>query len=128
MSGAKIFNKIDLIQGYNQLEQVFNLSWSSTISKIELWNQLGCRIKNTIREALSGLKETLNIGDDILIYGTDDDDHDAYLEAALERLRERGLTLNKGKCVVGKESLIFQGYFFSEHGISFVVSSRITLL
>ena len=84
--------------------------------------------KNTIREALSGLKETFNIGDDILIYGTVDDDHDADWEAALERLRERRLTLNKGKCVVGKKSLIFQGYVFLEHGISFVVSSRITLL
>ena len=84
--------------------------------------------KNAIREALSVLKETLNIGDDILIYGTVDDDHDADWEAALERLRERRLTLNKGKCVVRKKSLIFQGYVFSEHEISFVVSSRITLL
>ena len=94
----------------------FGINWAAEI------------FKNNIREALSGLKDTLNIGDDILIYGTDDDDHDANLEAALERLRERGLTLNKGKCVVRKKSLIFQGYVFSEHGISFVVSSRITLL
>ena len=39
-----------------------------------------------IREALSGLKGTLNISDDILIYGTDDD-HDANLEAALNSMR-----------------------------------------
>ncbi len=70
--------------------------------------------QNAIREALSGLKGALNISDDILIYGTDDDDHDANLEAALERLRERGLTLNKGKCIFKKKSLIFQGYVFSE--------------
>ena len=40
------------------------------------------------------------------------------MEAALERLRERGLTLNKGKCIFKKKSLIFQGYLFSEDGIS----------
>lgn len=65
--------------------------------------------QNAIREALSGLKGVLNISDDILIYGVNNDDHDANLEAAFERLRERGLTLNKGKCVFKKKRLVFQG-------------------
>ena len=46
-----------------------------------------------------GLKEVINISDDILVFGVDDADHDANLEAALERIRERGLTLNKEKCI-----------------------------
>ncbi len=128
LNGAKIFSKLDLNQGYNQLELAPESRYLTTFS-----THLGLRrfrilkfgincaaeiFQNAIREALSGLKGALNISDDILIYGTDDDDHDANLEAALERLRERGLTLNKGKCIFKKKSLIFQGYVFSEHGIS----------
>ena len=74
--------------------------------------------QNAIREALSGLKGVIIISEDILIFGVDDADHDANLEAALERIRERGLTLNKEKCIFKKRSLIFQGYVFSEHGIA----------
>ena len=73
--------------------------------------------QNAIREALSGLKGVIIISEDILIFGVDDADHDANLEAALERIRERGLTLNKEKCIFKKRNLIFQGYLSSEHGI-----------
>ncbi|CAB4025728.1 Transposon Ty3-G Gag-Pol poly, partial [Paramuricea clavata] len=128
LNGAKIFSKLDLNQGYNQLElapESRNLTKFSTHLGLRRFRRLNFGIncaaeifQNAIREALSGLKGALNISDDILIYGTDDDDHDANLEAALERLRERGLTLNKGKCIFKKKSLIFQGYVFSEHGIS----------
>ena len=64
-----------------------------------------------------GLKEVINISDDILVFGVDDADHDANLEAALERIIERGLTLNKEKYIFKKRNLIFQGYLSSEHGI-----------
>ena len=40
------------------------------------------------------------------------------LEAALQRIRDCGLTLNKENCVFRRRSLIFQGHVFSEHGIS----------
>ena len=43
--------------------------------------------QNAIREALSGLNGVIDISDDILIFGGDDADHDANLEAALERIR-----------------------------------------
>ena len=74
--------------------------------------------QNAIRETLSGSKGVLNISDDLLVFGTDEVDHDMNLEAALQRIRDCGLTLNKGKCVFRKRSLIFQGYVFSDHGIS----------
>jgi hypothetical protein len=128
LNGAKIFSKLDLNQGYNQLELAPESRYLTTFSTdlgLRRFRRLNFGIncaaeifQNAIRESLSGLKGALNISDDILIYGTDDDDHDTNLEAALERLRERGLTLNKGKCIFKKKSLIFQEYVFSEHGIS----------
>ena len=127
LNGAKVFSKLDLNQGCNRLElgpeskYLTILSTHLGLKRFLILNfGINCaaeNFQNAIREALSGLKETSNISKDILIYGTDDDDHDANLEAALERLRELGLTLNKGKCVFKTKSLIFQGYVFSEHGI-----------
>ena len=128
LNGAKIFSKLDLNQGYNQLELAPESRYLTTFSThfgLRRFRRLNFGIncaaeifQNAIREAISGLKGALNISDDILTFGTVDDDHDANLEAALKRLRQRGLTLNKEKCVFKKKSLVFQGYVFSQKEIS----------
>ena len=128
LNGAKVFSKLDLNQGYNQLELAPESRYLTTFSTylgLRRFRRLNFGIncaaeifQNAIREALSGLKGVVNISDDILVYGTDDDDHYTNLEAALQRIRERGLTLNKEKCIFKKRSLIFQGYVFSERGVS----------
>lgn len=71
-----------------------------------------------IRETLEGIPGTLNISDDILVYGTTQEDHDKSLNATLQRLKERNLTLNKAKCEFNKSSLEYFGYKFSAQGIS----------
>ena len=128
LNGVKIFSKLDLNQGYNQLELAPESRYLTTFSThlgLRRFRRLNFGIncaaeifQNAIREALCGLKGVLNISDDILIYGTDDNDHDANLENALQRLRECDLMLNKKKCIFKKKSLVFQGYVFSEQGIS----------
>ncbi|XP_046845080.1 uncharacterized protein LOC124438929 [Xenia sp. Carnegie-2017] len=45
------------------------------------------------------------------------ENHDANLNAVLQRIKDRGLTLKKEKCQFKKRNLIFQGYVFSENGI-----------
>ena len=127
LNGPKVFSKLDLNQGYNQLELAPKSRYLTTFSthlgllrfrRLNFGINCAAEIfQNAIREALSGLKGVLNIRHDILIYGTDDIDHDTNLENALQRLRECGLTLNKKKCIFKKKSLIFQGYVFPEHGI-----------
>uniref|UniRef100_H3A416 ribonuclease H n=1 Tax=Latimeria chalumnae TaxID=7897 RepID=H3A416_LATCH len=69
--------------------------------------------QNAIRETLSGLKGDLNISDDILVYGVSTEDHNTNLQALLQRLREKGLTLNKNK-----SNLEFFGYVFTENGMT----------
>ena len=58
------------------------------------------------------------MSNDILVFGVGDADHDANFEGALERIRERGFTIIKEKCIYKKKSIIIQGYFSSEHGIA----------
>lgn len=41
----------------------------------------------------------MNISDDILVYCKTQEDHDRSLNATLQRLKERNLTLNKAKLV-----------------------------
>ena len=56
--------------------------------------------------------------DDILIHGKDEEDHQRALLAVLQRLEEKGLTLNLEKCQLYKKEVIFFGLRFSADGIA----------
>ena len=74
--------------------------------------------QNVIRETLDGIDGAINISDDILAFGKTLQEHDQNLKAVFQRLREKGLTLNKRKCKFRKDKLEFFGYVFSKDGIS----------
>ena len=74
--------------------------------------------QNVIRETLQGIPGTLNISDDILVFGKTQSAHDRSLKAVFRRLEERGLTLNKRKCEYSKNKVEFFGYTFSGDGIT----------
>ncbi|PFX11079.1 Retrovirus-related Pol polyprotein from transposon 17.6, partial [Stylophora pistillata] len=74
--------------------------------------------QNVIRETLEGIGGAINISDDILVFGKTLEEHDKNLKAVFQRLREKGLTLNKSKCEFRKYKLKFFGYVFSKDGIS----------
>ena len=127
LNGACIFLKLDLNQGYNQLELDESSRYMTTFSShLGLWRykRLSFGIKsaaevfqNAIRVALSDLKGVCNISDDILVYGRTPDEHNTNLRNCFQRIRDSGLTLNKTKCVFNKSSLDFFGHTFSEGGI-----------
>ena len=54
--------------------------------------------QNVIRETLEGIDGAMNISDDILVAGKTHEEHEQNLRAVFQRLREKGLTLNKSKC------------------------------
>ena len=58
-----------------------------------------------------------NISDDIILHGKDDQQHDERLEKLLERLQQRGLTLNGEKCKFKMPQLEFMGYLLPTRGI-----------
>jgi len=52
------------------------------------------------------------------VFGKSQEEHDQHLRAVFQRLREKGLTLNKSKYEYSKDTLEFFGYVFSKEGIS----------
>ena len=61
---------------------------------------------------------SLNISDDIVVFGTDIKSHDKALDQALHRLQDAGLTTNLETCEFRKPSIEFFGMIFSEDGVS----------
>ena len=59
-----------------------------------------------------------NISDDILVFGKSQAEHDTALEAVFKRLNDKGLTVNKKKCLFNQDKISFFGLVFSAEGVS----------
>ena len=127
LNGAKVFSKLDLNQGYNQLELAPESRYITTFGThmdLMRYKRLNFGIscapeifQNVVRETLEGTDGAKNISDDILVFGKSRKEHEQHLRAVFQRLREKGLTLNKIKCEYSKDKLEFFGYVFSKEGI-----------
>ena len=128
LKGAKVFTKLDLNQGYNQLELAPESRYITTFGThmgLMRYKRLNFGIssaaeifQNVIRETLEGIDGAKNISDDILVFGKSHEEHDQNLRVVFQRLREKGVTLNKSKCEYSKDKLEFFGYVFSKDGIA----------
>ena len=68
-------------------------------------------------ETLEGLEGVEVFMDDILIYGTSMEQHDARLEMVLQRVESAGLKLNKEKCSLRRSQLRFLGHLIDQSGV-----------
>jgi hypothetical protein len=57
--------------------------------------------------------------DDLIIFGTTEDEFLRHLELVLERLKKFSLTLNPEKCIIGKDSVEYVGHTINQNGIHF---------
>ena len=71
-----------------------------------------------IQRTLQGIPRVRNISDDIVVFGSDQGNHDRSLELTLSRLENTGLTLNREKCVFSVPELVFFGFKISANGIA----------
>ena len=74
---------------------------------------------NTILEGLEGM---VCLMDDVLIFGSNKDEHNIRLMAVLQRLEKAGETLNFQKCQFLQESIKFLGHVST--GIAFMPVQR----
>ena len=58
------------------------------------------------------------IMDDVLVYGSTQQEHDKRLKAVLQRVQTSGVTLKKDKCEFSKNTLKFLGHIISKDGVS----------
>ena len=70
------------------------------------------------REITQDILGCLNISDDILVYGKNQQEHDLNLERLFKKAREKKITFNKGKCEFNKQSCVYYGMKFSKDGAS----------
>ena len=127
LNGATVFSKVDLRQGYNQLELDESSRYITTFAThkgLRRYKRLFFGINSAaevfqeeVSRALSGLHGVFNISDDIICYGTDTADHLDNLRALFTRVRERGLTLNEEKCEFEKPTIEFYGHVFGAQGM-----------
>jgi len=64
-----------------------------------------------------GLDGVLCLIDDVLIFGSSKEEHDARLSAVLQRIEKAGATLNKEKCLFRQTKIKFLGHIIDQDGI-----------
>ncbi len=56
--------------------------------------------------------------DDVMFFGSDQQEHDARLDAALQAIRYAGGTLNRDKCKFNQDHITFLGHVIDHNGIT----------
>lgn len=125
VSGATKFSKLDIRKAFHQLklaQESRHLTTITTHCGLFRYKRLHMGISSaseefieTIRKFLEDILGQTNMTDDILFFGIDED-HDQALMKVLERLEERGITLNVEKCEFNKRELAFFGLRMSADG------------
>ena len=131
LNGATVFSKLDLSNGYHQLELHPSSRYITTFrthNGLYMYKTLNFGIssaseifKEHVRNVISHTESPRNISDDIIIYGKGENAqemHDKELADTLDALHINGLTLNLDKCKVNLPSIEYYGMIFSKTGVS----------
>ncbi|UYV66964.1 K02A2.6-like [Cordylochernes scorpioides] len=127
LKGAKLFTKLDANSGFWQIPLSSESSALTTFITpfgrfrfkrlpfgISSAPEIFQKIMGQILEGLGG---TLCHMDDILVYGSCQEEHDKRLKTVLTRLSKSGLTLNKDKCKFAVTNIKFLGHQIDPNGI-----------
>ena len=133
LSKAKVFTKVDLKEGFLQVEldeessklTVFQTPWGRyRFHRMPFGITPAPEIfQMKLDQSLEGLKGVFKIGDDILISGQGetereaDEDHDRNLKSLLDRCRERNIKLNKKKFTFKCDDVQFIGHRLTKEGL-----------
>ncbi|UYV84803.1 K02A2.6-like, partial [Cordylochernes scorpioides] len=127
LKGADLFTKLDADSGFWQIPLSSESSALTTF--ITPFGRFRFRrlpfcissapviFQKRMGQILEGLEGTLCHMDDILVYGSCQEEHDKRLETVLTRLSKLGLTLNKDKCKFAVTTIEFLGHQIDPNGI-----------
>ena len=121
LAGANIFSKLDANSGFWQIPLSDDSRLLTTFVTTNGCYKLPFGISSApelfqkrMQSILEGLKGALCHMDDVLIFGSNKDENDKNLLAALE---SAGVTLNPNKCEFYKGSIKFLGHVIDKDGI-----------
>lgn len=125
---SSVFSKIDLSSGYHQLlldEQSRSITTFATHCGLKRYKRLNFGIncaselfQEAIRQVIQDIPNVINVSDDILVHTKDTASHHKTLHQLLQRLSDRGLTVNKDKCQLFQSTLTYLGHRISSGGVS----------
>ena len=127
MSGAVKYSKIDLKAGYHQIPLEKSSRFITTfITHRRLFrykrlpfgiNSASEVFQHAIANAIRGIEGVRDIADDVIVWGSTQQEHDMRLEQLIARLDECGLTVNNDKCLFDQTELWFYGLLLTSSGI-----------
>uniref|UniRef100_A0A3P9KIH1 ribonuclease H n=1 Tax=Oryzias latipes TaxID=8090 RepID=A0A3P9KIH1_ORYLA len=127
LAGAKVFSTLDASSGFWQIPLDPTCQKLTTFitpmgrfcfrrlpfgitSAPEIFQRL-------MSNLLKDLEGTVVVMDDILVYGSNKEEHDNRLKAVLQTVKASGLKLNRAKCHFGKTELQFFGHIIGADGV-----------
>ena len=129
LTGAKYFSIVDARSGYWNIKLDHESSLYTTFNSphgryrfLRLPFGLICAqdiFQKKVDETFGDLPGVIGIADDIIVYGYKEDhsDHDAHLQAVMERARETGLCFNADKCKIRCTEIPFFGHIIGSSGL-----------
>ena len=137
LNGAKHFTKLDMKQGYMQLElklESRNMTTFYTHRGLRRFKRLNFGTNSAaelfhqeISQTLVDIDNADNLYDDILVHGKTQLEHDIALAQVLQRLEDCGLTLGRKKCKFDQAEIEFFGMKFTAAGMA-PTQDRVTAL
>ena len=117
LNHATIFSRLDLKQGYHQLElsqESRPLTTFATHKGLKHYTRLifglssaAHTFQHVIQQVIHDIEGARNISDDIIIFGKNQEAHDKALLQTLQQLQSAGLTLNRSKCLFNQTKMAF---------------------
>ena len=111
LNGSTVFSKLDMNMDFHQIELEEGSRNITTFSAGNLLfhykrssfgiNSAPEQYENIVRQTIVRCPGATNVTDNIVVHVKMTEEHDRNLVTLLNRLQERNLTLNKGKCKIG---------------------------